>query len=266
VSARPPLRGEEIDLAERVVFVDGRGVGLLRRSRRSPSLRVAPLQDPRRRSPLRLRPCRDLRDQPLLGEHSRKELLHGLLVADRHDGRERLIARGRELRLGRVPLLVRPPAAARVAVAPVPPRQRRELVAARLALHGRHDTPAPFASAAPRPAPPDDSTHVSARCETERVDVRPVDPRDTTWEVDGPAYRVYFWKPVPQPIGLHKGFESEEFEVTGADVQEVIAWAEVTVGSDRTYSLYVLVRCLEGELGLVRLAATDPLRRCDPLG
>jgi hypothetical protein len=98
------------------------------------------------------------------------------------------------------------------------------------------------------------------------VDVRPADPRDTTWEVDEPGYRVYFWRPVPQPIGLPRGFASEEFEVTGSDVQEVIAWAEATAGSDRIYTLYALVRCPEGEIGLVRLAGADPLRRRDVLG
>jgi hypothetical protein len=98
------------------------------------------------------------------------------------------------------------------------------------------------------------------------VDVRRVDPRDTTWEVDEPAYRVYFWRPVPQPIGSPSGFASEEFEVTGSDVESVIAWAEATAGSERTYALYALVRCREGELGLARLAGADPLRRRDVLG
>jgi hypothetical protein len=91
--------------------------------------------------------------------------------------------------------------------------------------------------------------------------VRPVDPRDTTWEEHEPAFRVYFWKAKPQPIGLRPGFASEEFEVTGSDVREVIAWADATAGSDRTYTLYALVRSLEGELGLIRLAGVDPLRR-----
>jgi hypothetical protein len=102
-------------------------------------------------------------------------------------------------------------------------------------------------------------------CETERVDVRRVDPRDTTWEVDQTTYRVYFWGPVPQPIGSPTGFASEEFEVTGSDVEGVIAWAEATAGSERTYALYALVRC-RGELGLVRLAGADPLQRRDVLG
>jgi hypothetical protein len=66
---------------------------------------------------------------------------------------------------------------------------------------------------------------------------------------------------VPQPIGLHKGLVSEEFEVTGSDVQEVIAWADATAGSGRTYTLYALVPRPDGEPGLVRLAGADPLRR-----
>ena len=93
------------------------------------------------------------------------------------------------------------------------------------------------------------------------MNVRPVDPRDTTWEVDEPAYRVHFWRPVPQPIGSPSGFASEELEVTGSDVDGVIAWAEATAGSNRTYALYALVRCREAELRLVRLAGADPLRR-----
>jgi hypothetical protein len=98
------------------------------------------------------------------------------------------------------------------------------------------------------------------------VDVQPVDPRDTTWEEHEPAYRVHFWRTEPQPIGFRDGFTSEEFEVTGSDVQEVIAWADAIAGSDRTYTLYALVRSPDRELGLVRLAGVDPLRRRDLLG
>jgi hypothetical protein len=98
------------------------------------------------------------------------------------------------------------------------------------------------------------------------VDVRPVDPRDASWEINQPAYRVYFWRRVPQPIGLPMGFAAEEFEVTGADVRETIAWAEATAGSDRTYTLYAIAQLAEGELGLLRLAGADPLRTPHPLG
>ena len=62
------------------------------------------------------------------------------------------------------------------------------------------------------------------------------------------------------------GISAGEFEVTGADVQEVIAWAEATAGSDRTYTLYARVQRREGEPGLVRLAGADPLRTPDLVG
>lgn len=72
-----------------------------------------------------------------------------------------------------------------------------------------------------------------------------VDPRDETWELVEPRYRVYFWA----------GTASDEWEVSGADVQEVLAWAEANRG-DRTYTLYACVP--HDGLGLVRLAGEDP--------
>ena len=74
----------------------------------------------------------------------------------------------------------------------------------------------------------------------------PVDPRDQTWEVDEPAYRVHF----------HDGRgASDEYEVRGADVDEVLAWAEQARGG-RTFVLYACVPT-DG-LGLVRLQGNDP--------
>ena len=52
-------------------------------------------------------------------------------------------------------------------------------------------------------------------------------------------------------------YVSEEFEVDGADVAAVLAWAETTASPDRTYTLYALVD-RDGAAGLVRLAGTDP--------
>ena len=58
--------------------------------------------------------------------------------------------------------------------------------------------------------------------------VRPVDPRDTTWEVDTPAYRVYFWSlpPGPPPSSSEEGigWSSDEYEVEDADVTVVLEW------------------------------------------
>jgi hypothetical protein len=82
--------------------------------------------------------------------------------------------------------------------------------------------------------------------------VRPVDPRGTTWEADAPSYRVYFWwrPPGAPPSGQGAmAYVSEEFEVDGADVAAVLAWAEATASPDRTYTLYALVDC-DGVPGL----------------
>lgn len=73
-----------------------------------------------------------------------------------------------------------------------------------------------------------------------------VDSRDQTWEVDRPRYRVYFHD---------ANGASDEHEITGTDVGEVIAWAEARRGTG-TYVLYVCVA--SDGLGLVRLAGADP--------
>jgi hypothetical protein len=91
--------------------------------------------------------------------------------------------------------------------------------------------------------------------------VRPVDPRDTAWEVDTPAYRVYFWSlpPRPPPSSSEEGMGwfSDEYEVEDADVTVVLEWANSRASPGQTFRLYALVHC-NGTPGLVRLAGTDP--------
>ncbi len=78
------------------------------------------------------------------------------------------------------------------------------------------------------------------------VEIKSVDPRDQTWEVDRPSYRVYFHE---------ADGASDEYEVSGTDVGEALAWAEQRRGR-RSYVLYA---CIPSRgLGLVRLAGTDP--------
>ncbi|MDN5919095.1 MAG: hypothetical protein L0I76_29040 [Pseudonocardia sp.] len=78
------------------------------------------------------------------------------------------------------------------------------------------------------------------------MEVTAVDPRDQTWELDQPRYRVYFH----DAVGA-----TDEHEVMRADVGQVIAWAEAQRG-ERAYVLYVCVP--RDGLGLVRLAGVDP--------
>jgi hypothetical protein len=90
--------------------------------------------------------------------------------------------------------------------------------------------------------------------------VRPVDPRDTAWEVNAPAYRVYFLlqPPGPPPSGEEQmAWVSDEYEVEDADVAVVLEWANSKASPGQTFTLYALAHC-NGMPGLVRLAGTDP--------
>jgi hypothetical protein len=75
---------------------------------------------------------------------------------------------------------------------------------------------------------------------------RPVDPRDQAWEVYDPKYRVYFWDVEGR---------SDEWELSGCDVQEALQWAHDSA-EGRIVTLYALVGS-QG-LGLIRLLGADP--------
>jgi hypothetical protein len=77
------------------------------------------------------------------------------------------------------------------------------------------------------------------------VRATPVDPRDNRWEVDHPAYRVYFWLP-----GI-----TDEWELEGADVDEVLRWAADNADG-RQYVVYTFVSDTEGP-GLIRLLGSS---------
>lgn len=81
------------------------------------------------------------------------------------------------------------------------------------------------------------------------METRAIDPRDVTWEIDRPRYRVFFHA---------ANGSSDEHEVEGADVAEVLHWAEATKGN-RTFVLYACVP--QGGLGLLRLEGNDPNAR-----
>ncbi len=87
--------------------------------------------------------------------------------------------------------------------------------------------------------------------------VQPVDPRDTRWEADRPAYRVYFWQQRDGHPGA--GWASEEWQIEDADVHEVLAWADADE-MHRAYTLYVRCKC-DGMPGLIRLHGDDPTAR-----
>ncbi len=59
------------------------------------------------------------------------------------------------------------------------------------------------------------------------VQVQVVDPRSVTWELDDPVFRVAFFRHDPAYADVPSelvGYESEEWELTGGDEQEALAW------------------------------------------
>ncbi len=94
----------------------------------------------------------------------------------------------------------------------------------------------------------------------EAVNIVGVDPRDIRWEVDEPAYRVYFWtrSPVPDDETPERvGWACDETEITGADVAEVLAWAESEAPRRGQFTLYARI-FKDGEPGLIHLVGSDP--------
>lgn len=92
------------------------------------------------------------------------------------------------------------------------------------------------------------------------MNIHAIDPRDIAWEESEPIFRVHFWsafQPTDDLLDRGRSWHSEEFEITSADVDDVLAWAKETSGRRRTFVLYVVAKCGR-EMGLVRLAGTDP--------
>ncbi|GAA3599339.1 hypothetical protein [Agrococcus terreus] len=78
---------------------------------------------------------------------------------------------------------------------------------------------------------------------------RPIDPRDQTHQEDEPTYRVYFWD------DRTGGLSNDEWELRGADVDEVLAWAEANAHG-RSPSVWAVTRAADDVL-LVRLRGID---------
>lgn len=91
------------------------------------------------------------------------------------------------------------------------------------------------------------------------IQITPVDERDSSWEDHDPRYRVY----------LHGGLGEEAmgwtdtYDVTGADLLQVIDWAQAQAGGRLTYAIALVRDERQGphgtrpERGLVWLVGTD---------
>ena len=85
------------------------------------------------------------------------------------------------------------------------------------------------------------------------LQAQPVDPRDASWELWDPRFRVYFWR------SLGQGWRSREFELSGGDVVAALAWAAEHAQDLESYTVHCIVESADGT-GLVRLTGDDPTR------
>jgi hypothetical protein len=85
-------------------------------------------------------------------------------------------------------------------------------------------------------------------------EARPVDPRETGWEVWHPAYRVRFWRRLGDGA-----WASRDFEITPTNVTAALSWAEGELDGDEIYQVFAVV-LRDGMVGMVRLFGDDPTR------
>jgi len=73
------------------------------------------------------------------------------------------------------------------------------------------------------------------------VHVEPVDERDSSWEDVDPRFRVYLFD-------TSRGVTST-YDITGADVLEVVEWAEREAGNSRLYAVALVHDGTQAEVG-----------------
>jgi hypothetical protein len=81
-----------------------------------------------------------------------------------------------------------------------------------------------------------------------------IDIRDQKWQELSPTYLVIFWTEFSEPDAA--GWTSEEWELTQADVEDVLRWTADNRGQ-RLASIWLVLHDHRGR-GHIRLSGTDP--------
>ena len=96
-----------------------------------------------------------------------------------------------------------------------------------------------------------------------RVKIEPVDERDSRWESHDARFRVYVfeesgWR-AEADGSLSQGYSTATWDVTGADLLDVIQWAEERAGDRGVYSVALVADVYEAhrDQGLVWLVGRD---------
>lgn len=90
--------------------------------------------------------------------------------------------------------------------------------------------------------------------------IEPVDERDSGWEADDPRFRVYLF----ESGATSTAGASSTYDVVGADLPQVIDWAQRRAGPARTYAIALVDdhrvdpdRASSDDRGLVWLVGQD---------
>ena len=82
--------------------------------------------------------------------------------------------------------------------------------------------------------------------------VQQVDERDSSWEIDSPRFRVYFFEGRAPDYGSRV----DTYDVEDADVLQVVEWAQRRAGDAHLYAV-ALVGERDGRRGLTWLLGVD---------
>lgn len=84
---------------------------------------------------------------------------------------------------------------------------------------------------------PGDRVNVEREHRMDRIRIAAVDERDSSWESEDPRFRVYFQ--VGGPAEERTSYATATYDVEGADIAQVIDWAQRQVGDDprSTYAI-----------------------------
>lgn len=83
--------------------------------------------------------------------------------------------------------------------------------------------------------------------------VRGVDERTSRWESDDPTIRVYLFS----GGGSGRSWTTGTYDITGADVVQVLGWAQEQVGPEDLFAVAFVSLDAKGELGLTGLDVND---------
>lgn len=99
-----------------------------------------------------------------------------------------------------------------------------------------------------------------ARAAPGDVEVFQVDERDSSWEDDHPRFRVY----LHGGAGDVPGAWTDTYDVIGADLLQVVDWAQHQAGDRLTYAVALVGADGGGRRGLVWLVGMDANEGTDP--